>query len=193
MLADSGSQHVRKSRPLTFIHGAEFPLPRFSPPWFECLQTNSKATDRRTSRDSKGSAAPPASAGKAQALRNTAFLFIKPHAVTQGVKDLVAKRLAASGIRVARSGQIEAKAIDEKGLIDTHYGAIASRAMRQKAAELLVQPQARAEFEKIFGLSWDDALSRGLIFNAAEASEKLGVAPLEVSARFDKLERGKDF
>ena len=26
----------------------------------------------------------------------------------------------------------------------------------------LVQPQARAEFEKIFGLSWDDALSRGL-------------------------------
>ena len=71
-------------------------------------------------------------------LKNTALLFIKPHAVQRGVKDLVAKKLSMSGINVVRSGQIEAQAIDLGGLIDTHYGAIASRAMRQRPSELLV-------------------------------------------------------
>lgn len=126
------------------------------------------------------------------ALKNAAFMFVKPHAMTQGVKDLVAAKLRENNIAVVRSGTIDAHTIDKDGLIDTHYGAIASRAVRQRPSELLVQPSAKAEFEKVFGLSWEDALAKGLVFNAAEAAAKLGKDPLEISAAFDKLVRGKD-
>lgn len=125
-------------------------------------------------------------------IQNSAFVFIKPHAVTKGVQDLVRQKLASASIIVKSSEQIPAKAIDEGGLIDKHYGAIASRAFLQQPSELVVQESAKAEFNKLFGLSWEDALSKGLVFNAKGAAEKLGVEPLEISNRFDKLERGKN-
>mmetsp|Transcript_28915 Transcript_28915/g.65416 ORF Transcript_28915/g.65416 Transcript_28915/m.65416 type:complete len:328 (+) Transcript_28915:48-1031(+) len=124
--------------------------------------------------------------------RNSAFVFIKPHAVTDQVKELVRQRFESAKIRVVREAQIDAETIDEKRLIDRHYGAIASRAVLQQPSELLVQEQAKAEFQSIFGVSWGDALSRGLVFNAAGAAERLGVKPLEISEMFDKLKRGVD-
>jgi len=125
-------------------------------------------------------------------LVHSAFVFIKPHAVTSSVKELVRKKLEAANIRVLQDKQIDAETIDEKKYIDKHYGAIASRAVLQQPAELVVQEAPKKEFEKLFGLTWDDALQKGLVFNAADAAGKLGIKPLEVSERFDKLERGKD-
>ena len=54
-------------------------------------------------------------------LKNTAFVFIKPHAVTEATKALVTKELASAGIKVRSQGSITAEAIDEKKLIDQHY------------------------------------------------------------------------
>lgn len=122
--------------------------------------------------------------------KNSAFVFIKPHAVKEGVKKLVKEKLAEMKISIVAEGVIDGKVIDEKGLIDTHYGAIASRAVKQKPKELVVQEKAKAEFHQIFGLSWDTALSQGLVYNAADGAVKLGVTPLELGQRFQKTKRG---
>eukprot|EP00811_Abedinium_folium_P007726 NODE_1712_length_2396_cov_33.546937.p1 GENE.NODE_1712_length_2396_cov_33.546937~~NODE_1712_length_2396_cov_33.546937.p1 ORF type:complete len:702 (+),score=213.87 NODE_1712_length_2396_cov_33.546937:140-2107(+) len=121
-----------------------------------------------------------------------AFVFIKPHAVTNAVKELVRNTLAENGVVVIREGLITAEEIDKKGLIDEHYGSIAMRAMRQKPADLTVQPTGLKEFEAAFGLSWESALEKGIVYNAVEGAEKLSITRKELGERFDKLVKKVD-
>jgi len=123
---------------------------------------------------------------------NSAIVFIKPHAVSQAVQDLVQKQLEERGISIVHSGRIDAETIDEKGLIDTHYGAIAARAMKVLPSDLVVQAGPKADFKKLFGLSWDSALEKGLVYNARDAAVKLEKTPLQLSEACDKTKRGVD-
>jgi len=123
---------------------------------------------------------------------SSAFVFIKPHAVTDNVKKLVSERFAAEGIGVLSEGSIAAEKIDKEMLIDTHYGAIAARAMKQQPSELAVQQKAQDEFEKAFGLSWKDALAKGLVFNLVDGAAKLGCSMDELGNKYDKLKKGVD-
>ena len=54
---------------------------------------------------------------------NAAFVFIKPHACNDAVIALVKETLANEGIEVMATGSLDYKTIDEKMLIDNHYGA----------------------------------------------------------------------
>jgi len=123
---------------------------------------------------------------------SAAFVFIKPHAVTEPVKAFVKKSFAEKGFKVISEGPISAEKIDKDMLIDTHYGAIASRAMKQKPADLVVQQKAQDDFQNAFGISWRDALDQGVVFNLAGAAAKLGCDYAEVGNRFDQLTKGKD-
>jgi hypothetical protein len=83
---------------------------------------------------------------------NSAFVFIKPHACkgkTGAVEKVVEDKFKASGIRVTGKGEISAEDIDKKMYIDTHYGAIASKAVKLKPAELNVPDKGKAAFEKV--------------------------------------------
>ncbi|CAK0899561.1 unnamed protein product, partial [Prorocentrum cordatum] len=123
---------------------------------------------------------------------NSAVVFVKPHALNESVQGLVRRKLEDCGISILHSGRIDAETIDEKGLIDTHYGAIAARAMRLAPADLVVQAGPRADFEGLFGLSWDSALEQGLVYNARDAAAKLGKTPLQLSDDWGKTYRGVD-
>jgi len=123
---------------------------------------------------------------------HSAFVFIKPHAVTDKVKQLVRERFSQEGIGVVSEGVIPAEKIDKDLLIDTHYGAIASRAMKQKPSELAVQKKAQDEFQAAFGLSWDDALQKGMVYNLADGAAKLGVTMDDLGRKYDKLKKGTD-
>ena len=123
--------------------------------------------------------------------RSAAFVFIKPHAVTGSVKDLVSKRFASENISVISEGTITAEQIDQDMLIDTHYGAIAAKAMKQKPADLTVQQKAQDEFQKAFGLSWKDALEQGLVYNLVDGAAKLGLSMSELGSEYDKLKKGE--
>jgi hypothetical protein len=105
-------------------------------------------------------------------VKNQAFVFIKPHAVTDKVKELVTKILTENEIEIKKEGSIEAKEIDERKCIDKHYYAIAAKATLKQPKELNV-PQEK--FKEFFGLSWEDALEASRVFNAKDACEKLGV------------------
>lgn len=107
---------------------------------------------------------------------NRAFVFLKPHAVNDKVDALLKEKLKKAGVVITSDGIIPAKTIDEKQLIDTHYYAIASKAVLISPKDLVLTPKAKEEFLKISnGLSWEEALSKGYVYSAKEACEKLGV------------------
>ena len=57
----------------------------------------------------------------------------------------------AAGITIKGEGLLEATEIDDKKLIDVHYGAIANRAVMTPVAELNVPPPAQEKYEAAFG------------------------------------------
>lgn len=147
--------------------------------------------ERNADMEGRLSALEVALAGKT----NSAFVFIKPHACkgTPGqVEALVENSFAASGIRVTGQGDMSAETIDEKMHIDTHYGAIASKAVKLKPSELNVPDKGKADFQKMFGVSWEDALAQGLVYNAKDGAAKLGVDGSGLDAKWSTLARGKD-
>jgi len=121
-----------------------------------------------------------------------AFAFIKPHAVTPACEKLVPEMLAAAGIEIVGDGVLSAKTIDEKQLIDTHYGAIAKRAVVQKPSELTVPAKGQAGFKKMFGLDWTEAVSSGQVYNAKDACAKLGVDGEGLDALWGTLKRDEN-
>uniref|UniRef100_A0A7S1B8D5 Nucleoside-diphosphate kinase n=1 Tax=Corethron hystrix TaxID=216773 RepID=A0A7S1B8D5_9STRA len=126
---------------------------------------------------------------------NSAFVFIKPHACkgTPGkVEGVVEENFAKNGIRVTGKGEMPAETIDKNMHIDTHYGAIASKAVKLKPDELNVPDKGKADFEKMFGEKWDDAVKGGKVYNAKDGAAKLGTDAAGLNEEWSKLSRGKD-
>jgi len=126
---------------------------------------------------------------------NSAFVFIKPHACKGNpgeVEAVVENGLAKAGIRITGKGEISAETIDEKQLIDNHYGAIASKAVVLKPNELNVPDKGKAAFQEMFGESWQDALAAGNVYNAKDGAAKLGVDGAGLEVKWRKLEAGKN-
>ena len=121
-----------------------------------------------------------------------AFCFIKPHAVTPKVIALSKDMLTKAGITITGEGELTAETIDSKRLIDTHYGAIAKRAVVQKPSELTVPKKAQDAFKKTFGLDWASAVAGGQVYNATEACAKLGLDGAGLDAEWSKLKRNVD-
>merc|ERR1711881_770194 len=119
---------------------------------------------------------------------NSAFVFIKPHAVTNKVKQLAKAGLQAKGIKILAEGSLSGKFIDEKKLIDQHYYAIASKATILKPHELNVPAD---KFEGQFGLTWQAALDSGKVYNAMDGCEKLGINADEMDAQWGICKKAK--
>jgi len=104
--------------------------------------------------------------------KNSAFVFIKPHANNAETQKVVADTLTAKGITIVREGEFTGEEIDRDMLIDQHYYAIASKATILKPSQI---PVPEKKFEDSFGLTWADAQETGRAFNALEACKLLGV------------------
>ena len=134
--------------------------------------------------DSNGSAAD----AKAP-LMNSAFVFIKPHANTRAVQDLVVAKLTSKRVKILAEGDIAAAKIDKDKLIDQHYYAIASKATLLKPEQL---PVPEAKFEAKFGIPWKRALADGLVYNAIDACAKLGVDADGLDAKWQAAKAAGD-
>lgn len=115
---------------------------------------------------------PPAADELPNPQKNRAFVFVKPHADTISVEDMVRDELKGKAMIVKAEGDLTAETIDEKKLIDQHYYAIASKATILKPSELNIPKE---KFQKTFGKSWDSVLSEGKALNAMDACKELGV------------------
>jgi len=122
--------------------------------------------------------------------KHAAFVFVKPHANNDRVKELLKSQLKGSGMAIVSEGEIKAEVIDEKKLIDTHYGAIAAKAVKLTPDKLNVQPKAQEAFQKTFGQSWQDAVAKGQVYNAIDGAKKLGISTTELGKKVDGLKAG---
>lgn len=118
--------------------------------------------------------------------RNSAFLFIKPHAITSEVKALVKKVLDAKSISIEAEGSLLGREISDKQLIDKHYYSIASKATLLKPSELNVP---KDKFCSFFGLGWEEALEAGNVLNAKDACAKLGLSAGEFEKEWRNAEK----
>eukprot|EP00906_Rhabdomonas_costata_P018744 RCo027331 len=113
--------------------------------------------------------------GPANFTKNMAFVFVKPHAVTPKVSELVKSSLGASKINIVKEGTLTGPQIEKDLLIDNHYYAIANKASLTKPKDLNPPAKGKEEFQKAFGMSWEDALQKGLVYNAVDACKRLGI------------------
>jgi len=113
-------------------------------------------------------------------VHNSAFVFIKPHAVTDKVKDLVKEVFEKNEIAIRKEGSLSAEDIDKYKKIDKHYYAIASKATILTPDKLAVP---KDKFKEKFNLDWDETLKEGKALNAMEACEKFGID----AAALDKM------
>lgn len=120
----------------------------------------------------RGGRARGRSASRPRPPLNSAFVFVKPHANTDKVKDLVRSTLVGKGLRVIKEGSLSAEEIDEKKLIDQHYYSIASKATILKPSQLVVPDD---KFSGTFGISWQKALESGNVYNAMDGCKYLEI------------------
>jgi len=120
--------------------------------------------------------------------QNAAFVFIKPHANTDKVRDLAKAGLTAKGIRILAEGSLTGEVIDEKKLIDKHYYAIASKATIKQPSELNVPAD---KFKEQFGLEWADVLASGKVFNALDGCKHLGIDASQMDAAWGQAKAAK--
>lgn len=114
---------------------------------------------------------PVAKSLPAGSLKNSAFVFVKPHANTEKVQELVRSKLTDAGIEIISEMDIRSEEIDEKKLIDQHYYAIASKATILPAKDI---PVPLDKFESAFGEKWATVLSEERTCNALEACSRFG-------------------
>jgi len=122
-------------------------------------------------------------------VKNCAFVFIKPHAVTDKVKDLVKETFEKQGFEIKKDGEITGKEIDEKMLIDNHYYAIASKATILTPDKLNIP---KDKFKETFELEWDEALKAGKCLNAKQACEKFEVDADALDGMWAAAKKAKD-
>jgi len=107
------------------------------------------------------------------ALRNSALVFLKPHAATDTIESFVRDHLSAAGIDIVDSGIKCAAEIADQKLIDQHYGSLARIAMEDQPADLLLSDSSKETFASTFGLDWSDALPS--VLRNDEAMSRLNV------------------
>jgi len=121
--------------------------------------------------------------------KNQAFVFVKPHAVTEKAVALVKEGFAAKGITVVEEGVLTGPVIDEKKLIDNHYYAIANKASLTLPKDLNPPEPKQAEFAEKFGISWPDALAQDKVFNALDACKKAGLTGDQMDKTWAKTKK----
>lgn len=72
-----------------------------------------------------------------------AYVFVKPHAVTPKVVELVKAKFQEVGFAITKEGAIDGPTIEKDLLVDNHYYAIANKASLSKPAELSPSDKAK--------------------------------------------------
>jgi len=133
--------------------------------------SHTRVQRRRAAMGCAGSASKGANVAKGTEGMQSAFVFVKPHANTEKVNELVKAKFAEVGISILSDGEIDGPTIDKNKYIDQHYYAIASKATLLEPKDLPVKTDV---FKETFGEEWDTVLSDGRAFNALGMKEKLG-------------------
>jgi nucleoside diphosphate kinase len=125
-------------------------------------------------------------------MHNRALVFVKPHAVTEEFVSFVERFLARAGIGLTERRKKTARDIQDEGIVDRHYSAIAHTAVFHPPSEYVLTKAAKEAFASAFGVEWDEVLDAGKVLNAVEAQENLGgIKGSELNERWKASKQAK--
>jgi len=116
-------------------------------------------------------------------VKQSAFVFAKPHANTPAFQAKIKEVFEAKGISIVEEGEITGPDIDSNKYIDQHYYAIASKATIMPAKDLNVPAD---KFKDTFGEEWAAAVADDRVHNALDIKTKLGWESDKLNAEWDK-------
>jgi hypothetical protein len=120
-------------------------------------------------------------------LTNRALVFIKPNAVNSTFLDFFRQFTKGWSITLSEPLTITGPTIEAEGTVDRHYFAIARTAAWSRPDQYTLNEEAKKAFLDAYGISWDAALSAGLIVNALDAQKLLGgISGLELNEIWKK-------
>lgn len=111
--------------------------------------------------------------------RNSAVVFIKPHAYNKLVFAAVTELLRQQipDLSFDHVCDVDAHLIETRQLIDQHYRQISFYAMTCDPSTLLLSEEAEQKFEEAFHVQWKDVVGSGRLWNAKTAMSLLGQWP----------------
>jgi hypothetical protein len=115
---------------------------------------------------------------KSQARRlNHALLFIKPNAVHQSCHYVVTSTFDANHMKVVSSGYASGQELDF--ILDKQFGRV--RAFSQCIpSDYVISPVYKSKFETSFGIEWQTAIDKNLIYNAKDACKSFKITHSEL-------------
>eukprot|EP00929_Paragymnodinium_shiwhaense_P123720 TRINITY_DN9791_c0_g1_i3.p1 TRINITY_DN9791_c0_g1~~TRINITY_DN9791_c0_g1_i3.p1 ORF type:complete len:1799 (-),score=467.66 TRINITY_DN9791_c0_g1_i3:356-5752(-) len=121
-------------------------------------------------------------------ISNAAFVFLKPHALTDQAIALVREAFQENGLRILDYGRLLAEHIDRSQLVDKHFYEIGSKACILKPDQLQVPADI---FRSAFGVAWSDVLRSGLAYNASDACRDYDMSVLDLATLWTKAREQK--
>ncbi len=124
---------------------------------------------------------------------NQAFVFIKPHANTEKVRNFVRTRILENinplsdneGGRFVGECEISSDHIESAGLIDTHYKALAVNAMKIRGVDSKIPADM---FKTMYGEDLQTVKIERRIYNAAEALSVFHCTPEDLEGAWREAE-----
>ena len=134
---------------------------------------------------------------EASTLLNSALVFIKPHAYSSSVKDLVKRKLKSIPSLVIKcEADITGRRIDDKKILDSHYHSIAKRACTIDPAADVSTHNAestnnfpRDKFQSFFLETYSKVVSEKRVMNAKTACERYHLSPTQLEELWRKAEQ----
>mmetsp|Transcript_6424 Transcript_6424/g.7799 ORF Transcript_6424/g.7799 Transcript_6424/m.7799 type:complete len:269 (+) Transcript_6424:82-888(+) len=102
---------------------------------------------------------------------NNAVVFLKPHVCSnEAAETLVKDHLSSHSIQILSRQVIPAEVIEQKGMIDKHYGTIAANAYEIKPAQLIptLRDSIKENFSEKFGQSISEVEANGGLVNLGD-------------------------
>lgn len=108
--------------------------------------------------------------------RNSAVVFIKPHAYTKlfcvAAEEFLSQNIP--GLSIDRVQDVDAHLVEARSLLDRHYGVIAHYATMSDPTTVEVSNGGILAFEDTFGVRWRDVVASGRLWSATSALQLLG-------------------
>lgn len=120
------------------------------------------------------------------------FIFLKPHANTDAVKEFVKTHLLKAEFEIIEQDPIHEHPRELQAKLEKHYSTMHRHALTLAPEKILLQPAALEAFQACFQKSWKEVLSEGGVLNAAESLERLDLSPVELKKHWELLEMGRD-
>ncbi len=113
---------------------------------------------------------------------NTAFIYIKPHAISRAAISLVYNYFGSHNLSILKHGKVYLQNGEGLALFDRIYSEERSLAQDRKPESIIMDEKMKTTFVFHFGEEWDECIASNSIFNASDVCSNFGISHSELLA-----------